>query len=363
LGTSANPVWVNMLHKFVQNFKNINLQSSRPLCYNYIIRACNLEIQKGFDFMNKNFAPMNMAGVFDRVMHVYAKSFGKQMAFSAIAGILTSIVFSMAGALVAIVIALLFFVSDGMTSIIFSVAIVVILATLWFSLFNAGAVLLSKTAFYETKIKLPINQLPIATLRVCTAFLAQLLIFIPVILASGFFYTRVLFGIINNFNFTASGVITFIILSLIVFIAYLMLENIFAVTMAVATFEGRWFFGAVIRSWELIKHDFWKVLIARFLWIIATLCMFYAAFGVLILFMLLNYWLMDTFGAWAIDSFEIMAMVIYSIVSVIIGFAMFPLNGILQSVIYYNQRIKHEALDIEIMIEQAETELAEMQKE
>ena len=313
--------------------------------------------------MNKNFAPMNMAGVFDRVMHVYAKSFGKQMAFSAIAGILTSIVFSMAGVLVAILIALLFVASEGITSIILSVAIVVVLGTLWFSLFNAGAVLLSKTAFYETKIKLPINQLPVATLRVCTAFLAQILVFIPIVLAGGFFYSRILFGIIDSFNFTASAVIAFIVISLIVFVAYLMLENIFAVTMAVATFEGRWFFGAVIRSWELIKHDFWKVLITRFLWIIATMCIFYAAYGVLFLFMILNYWLMDTFGAWAIDSFEIAAMVIYSIVSIIIAFAAFPLNGIMQAVIYYNQRIKHEALDIEIMIEETENELAEMQKE
>ena len=313
---------------------------------------------------------MNMAGVFDRVMDVYAKSFGKQMAFSAIAGILSSIVFSMAGAILAALIFLILFVTassggTGWFSGILSVGIAIVFFSLWFALFNAGAVLLSKTAFYGDKIKLPINELPKAMLRVCTAFLAQILVFIPVVLGAGFLYSRVVSRVLGNLNnnYTVSIIITFFIIALIALVIYLMLENIFAVTMAVAAFEGRWFFGAVVRSWELIKYDFWKVLITRFLWFIAICCMFYAAYGVLFLFMMLNYWLMDTFGAWAINTLEILAISIFSITSVIIAFLALPLNGILQSVIYYNQRIKHEGLDIEVMIEKAEREVAEKQKD
>jgi len=310
--------------------------------------------------MNKNFAPMNIAGVFDRVMDVYTKSFGKQMAFSAIAGICTSIVFSMAGAIAAIVIAMLFVVLPGSGTVIFSTGIVIVLFTLWFALFNAGSVLLSKTAFYGDKIKLPINKLPKAMLRVCTAFLAQILVFLPVTIGGGFLFSRIA-NRINwwNIRFTPSLVITFIIISLLVFIVYLMLENIFAVTVAVAAFEERWFFGAVVRSFELIRYDFWKILAARFLWLISIFFIFYAAFGVFSLVILLGYWLMDTFGSSAMDTLELVAIGVFSITSIIIAFAALPLNGIIQSVIYYNQRIKYEGLDIEVMIEAAERDLEE----
>jgi hypothetical protein len=119
-------------------------------------------------------------------------------------------------------------------------------------------------------------------------------------------------------------------------------SNIYALSIPVAVFEKRSFFSAVIRSWLLLKGEFWKILGLRILWVVVIYIFMYAAQGL---------WLTVSGIFYISPAFEYMGMMTSTVMVFLISFLVGPLEGIFPAVIYFNQRIKKEGMDIELCIE------------
>jgi len=312
--------------------------------------------------MNNDFLPMTTAELMDRAIHVYKKSFGRQLGFAAIWGIVSYLAFFLIGIVAAIVIAIFALSFSAITPLnytatsgIFSAmlliaAIVLPLVLLWQSVSAAGHILISKSAFYGRKENLPVGQLPRIALRVFGALIAQALASVPFILliyagfASGFF----------SFLLYATPWFTpllFALLSLVLLISFLLYLNMFSLSVAVAAFERKTFFNALMRSWELIRGEFWKVAGMRLLWIVIIGVIASSVSG-LFIFASAFAGLLSGLFDFAIDDavFGIITAV-SGLLSFAVMFAITPLDGIFQATLYFNQRIKKEGLDIEARLE------------
>jgi len=125
--------------------------------------------------------------------------------------------------------------------------------------------------------------------------------------------------------------------------------NIFALSVPVAMFEKRVFFNAVFRSYQLLKEDFWRILGLRILWFFIVLLFSYSAQGLLMLIFGIATFIggdMYSFiGLWTLTSiFQVYA-------SMAVSLLVAPMEGIMTSLIYFNQKIKKDGLDIEINLE------------
>ena len=284
-----------------------------------------------------NFSKMNTAEVMDRVFDVYRKSFFKQLGFSAIVGVI-AFVLIFAITVMMLTMGTLFFAFFAITGVehfpagnaaiipaIIFLGIMVLLYLLWQSVASAGHILLSEQAFYGRAMKLQFGNVLAVAVRVFSAFLAQVILVIPVIaLAGGAFYlSALLAGNAFQIAVFAAG-----------FFGVIVYLNIFLFAVAVAIFENRMFMKAIQRSWELVRGEFWKLFGIRVLWFMVIMVITYATYGLLAV-------------GGMIANFELL----FALINIILGFAIMPLDGIMQAVLYFNQRIKREGLDLEIKLE------------
>ena len=307
---------------------------------------------------------MTTAELMDRAIHIYKKSFGRQLGFAAIWGIISYLAFFLIGIVVAVVIAI-FAVSfaaitvplgdagtygSGFSIILLVAAIALSLVLLWQSVSSAGHILISKSAFYSRKENLPVGQLPRIALRVFGALIAQALASVPFLLlifagfASGFF----------SFLIYATPRLTpllFVLLNLVLVVSYLLYINMFSLSVAVATFERKTFFNALMRSWELVRGEFWKIAGMQLLWLLIigaislTISGALASAGMFMAFLSTTFDLSINYAVIGIIT------VVSGIISFAVTFAITPLSGVFQATLYFNQRIKKEGLDIEVRLE------------
>jgi hypothetical protein len=147
-------------------------------------------------------------------------------------------------------------------------------------------------------------------------------------------------------------VVLIIVLSIAVFVGFFVFTNIFSLSVAVAVFERRYFFGTIARSWELVKPEFWRILGVRTIWIFVTSAISISSSGVFSLAMMAWTLLSDfmPIGVGIIGSLFLMLITNF-IGPAVIALITMPLDGILQALIYFNRRIKSEGLDLEIRLE------------
>lgn len=316
--------------------------------------------------MNRNdFYPMNAAGLMDSVFEVYKKSFAKQLLFSALVGVLSFIAMFVLGIIAAFAVAIPMInnIDNSFYLMLFAVlAAMLPVYWIWTSTADAGHILLSKQAFYGEKLTYPFRPLFKTIFRVLGATLAQILLSIPWLL--------VLLGIVllasNPADSLYAGDTTFllsflssnfyIILTIVSAVVYVAYSNLFALAVPVAVFENKTFFKAISRSYTLLKGEFWKILGIRLLWVLVSYLFSYSAQGLWYLLMALVSVLTES----ALGSSAALWMtgnILQSLFSVVIGFVMGPLTGIMTALIYFNQRIKREALDIEIGLDQLSNRL------
>ena len=309
--------------------------------------------------MNNDFLPMTTAELMDRAIHVYKKSFGRQLGFAAIWGIISYLAFFVIGIVAAIALAI-FAVSAtaisapfgytaydsgfGFMLLVFTIALP--LALLWQSVSSAGHILISKPDFYGRKENLPVGQLPRIALRVFGALIAQVLASVPFLMlifagyASGFFSY-----LLHNAPWV------FVLLTFILTVSYLAYMNIFSLSVAVATLERKTFFNALMRSWELIREEFWKIAGMRLLWFLIIAIIWTTIYGAFASIGLFVGYLSATFDI-GIDYAVIgIITVVSGLASFAVMFAITPLDGVFQATLYFNQRIKKEGLDIEVRLE------------
>jgi hypothetical protein len=283
--------------------------------------------------MQNNISPMNAAELFDKVIDVYKKSFSKQVAY-------TAIVFSI-----------------GIVLLFLLVISVEVLAWLYvFALYSfacAGYMLISQTAFLGNAVRFRDFKIFGVFFRVATAFFAQIIVYIAVFSVIIFptAFAAVVLGMLPE-NFSQDSVEMMIAGWVIFFVASLIFSafsNIFALAAAVAAFEKRYFFGAVFRSWQLVKGQFWRVLGIRIIWGISIYAFFVCGVSIL------------AFVGAILDYFEvnnIIFPIIFFFGMAFLFLVAAPLGAIMQTIIYFNRRMKTDGFDIKHNLKQLAEERA-----
>lgn len=303
--------------------------------------------------MQREYSPMNSAELMDKVVDVYKKSFWVQMAFAAIISVVGFIAIFVVTFVVTFVVifAAMTAIFGGFPAIIAAAALVIVLPLflLWQAFSSSGHILLSRQAFYGYKVTLSGLGVFKVFIRVFTALLAQALLIIPFIIAA----IGVIFLFVRMLDFyffmPTMFVVGFFVALFVLGAGFLVFSNIFSLGIAVAVFERQYFFGTIKRSWQLVKPEFWRILGVRTIWFVVGYGISFSAQGV---FYLLGF-------SWSMISGTIpMGFMGDLFVGFITGFvgpslvslAVAPLNGIMQSLIYFNRRMKSEGLDIEIRL-------------
>ena len=299
----------------------------------------------------------------DRAIDVYKKSFAKQLGFAAIFGIISYFFFMFVGVLLLLVIGMFVSYSNiaifspinetagyggdsALGIILLAIAVIMPFYFLWLSISSAGHILISKPAFCGFKENLPIGQLPRIACRIFGALIAQALASVP-------FFGLVIIGFETGFLsyllYNAPWV--FALLTLLFIVVYLLYINIFSLAVAVAVFEHNTFFNALIRSWELIRGEFWKVVGMRLLWLLIIIAIWATIYGAMASVGLVAALIFTVLELNVPPGLIGLATVMASLVSFAVSFATAPLNGVFQATLYFNQRIKKEGLDIEVKLE------------
>jgi len=303
---------------------------------------------------------MNTAEVLDCTIDVYKKSFWKQLAFSAVISVVSTIFLFIFG-----IFALIFFAAIATAvnftaapneAIIFIIMFVSVfgLIFLWQTFIGSGHILMAKSAFFnEGRSQLPEKFLK-AIPRVLSVIVAQALVYLPYITICSYIIWQMFLHVENVPTMNTAPIILFIIaifmLMLVFVVGFFILANIMALSVAVSIFEKRLFFGAITRSLQLMRGKFWLIFATRIVWnlIVFVLSMsFYTIFSIALA--AIEY-LGNTTNILFILATIIITIVSY-IVSIFASLAAMPLEGIFNAVIYFNQRIKNEGLDIELEIE------------
>jgi len=305
-----------------------------------------------------NLTPMNTAELMDRAIHVYKKSFWKQVLFAGIyygISIMASWVLSGFFMLV-ITIVLAATITQGVattavSTIIVSVTVAVVIGMFWLAISQTGHIILSKQAFLGERVKLMPKPLFKISLRVLGTIFAQALAILP------FAGIVVLFYAALSASFP-TAIWVFVLSAFIFIFIFYMYFHIFSLAIAVSVFERKTFFWAIARSWQLIQGEYWKTLGSRILWLLASSMIWMTYYGVIVFLILGAEFLSNTFNlgvGWAV-LFGI-AVFVFGLLAIAVYFAVAPLDGVFHTSMYFNQRIKKEGLDIELKLLELEREL------
>ena len=299
---------------------------------------------------------MNAAELMDSVFDVYKRSFWKQLAYAAIASTVSSVVFGILIGILGVGSIIILAGTNAaalqVTTVILIVLAVVVFALLIQAVMTAGAILLSRETFMGRFIRLPMKQLMSAIWRAFTALLAQLILLTLYIAAAvGLIYGYVRFApYVAVLSYTRFYYILLIILLVAIAIGFLLLAHLFSLSVAVAITERSVFFHALVRGVTLLRGDFWRLLGVRVMWFIIIFVFLGTSQGLLML-------LPSLLGILLAGTPLVMVLIflfnlIFMVGSMVITFALYPLDGILTAVVFFNQRIKKEGLDLEISIEE-----------
>ena len=300
-------------------------------------------------------APMNVAELMDRAIDAYKKSFWKQIAYAAVVGVIFFIsvfVFAFTATFAALFSGV-FGEGSGIAVVVMLLVVLLPLFILWLGFSSAGHILITRRALFGHLLHLPRIQIHIMALRACSAIIAQIFVFLPISVAVFFVFRVSYVPLLNNFinspELNWPSLVIFLMISLFIGAVFLLVANIFTLSVAAAMFEGKLFFGALIRSWELMKGDFWKIFGTRLLWYLAAFVLVSSVQGILGLLWFAVGVLLGTSPA-VISIIIIPVGFASTIFSFIASFAQIPMDGIMQAVIYYNQRIKKDGLDMELKL-------------
>jgi len=289
---------------------------------------------------------MTTAEVFDRTIDVYKKSFGNQLAYAAIIGVIAFAATTFISFIALFVIGFVAIgggASDTMV-LVLVMAVILPLVGLWLALISSGAILMSKRTLYGYRVKLPMKELPQIVGRVFGTLVAIAIMSAPFLGAIIFviYYAPIIDILFSWTSFILAGGLA---------IGFAIYSNIFSLAIAAAVFERTTFFGAVKRSWSLVHGEFWKIAGSRAIWIVVIMAITYATQGAAYLVNLLLLGLSSTANQTAFIFITMAVMAITGLVTLAISFITMPLDGIFHAVLYFNQRVKREGLDIEVKLE------------
>ena len=312
--------------------------------------------------MNSKYYPMNCAEVLDFVLEIYKKSFAKQVAVSVIFTVIFFILVYVLLILGVLTAAAVFAGAafDGGFGLGFgggvAIAIFLLFLILGFAVYGAltstGSALITKHTFLGEHcdvggvVKDSFKKIWIAT----AAALANLIVLIPAFFILGliiYLYIIILGGFFE-FTLTLWPIIIITLLLVLLMLAFfLACGTVTLMSMKVAIFEGRWFFGAVKRSFTLVKPDFLKLMGLLAVWSVVTMAATYSLESLFSIGALLSGHFLPGEAAGIV----LMSTLGFgSLFSLALGVLLAPLSGIFSTMVYMNQRIKLEGLDIELSL-------------
>lgn len=303
--------------------------------------------------MLAEYLPMNAAALMDRVFDLYKATFKTQIAFSLIIGIISFALLLALGMMmifsVGIAAGLTGEINEQNILIIVLIALIGILPLYigWLYLSSSGHILISKQAFYGEPIGLPFVDAIKVFFRVISAGAAQLILSSPWLAILGFLIYSAASGYDDILEFLIDiHPVTLIVGGFVYVALYVVYSNIFALSVPVAIFEKRLFFTTITRSMQLLKGDFMRVLGLRLLWAVLIYLFSYSAQSLVVLLVAA----LTAFAGHVIDLGYIWIATgpLQFYVSLFITILVGPMEGIMTALIYFNQKIKKDGLDIEI---------------
>jgi len=303
--------------------------------------------------MQQDYMPMNAAALMDRVFDLYRLTIKTQIAFSLIIGIISIILMLVFGFALTFGVVIVMGIAETVNDNHILIAILLVfigilpLYAAWAFLSSSGHILISKQAFYGEPVELPFRDTLKAFFRVMTSALAQLILMLPWMIVLFFLVYSAIAGYNDVFQFILDIHPVVIVASGFAYaIFFVIYSNIFALAIPVAIFEKRYFFATISRSLKLLKDDFWRILGLRILWTILVFLFSYSAQGFIVALVgvltVLAGNVVDFGTLWVATS----ALQFYALMFVSILIA--PMEGIMTALIYFNQKIKKEGLDITI---------------
>ena len=312
--------------------------------------------------MNNKFYPMNSAEVLDRVLDIYKRSFWQQIGLSIIFNIMfmAAMYILLFVGLIATVVAVGAAFAPGSAGtmsaggvVFIGVLIILFLFSIsaYTALLSTGNALITKHTFLGDRcdvgkvIKESFKKIWVAT----SAVLANVIVMIPgIIVLSVFVYLYIFFigavidgGGIGYWPIVIVSIL-FILLVIGFFVAF---TTITMLSMPAAIFEGKWFFAAFKRGFSLAQYDFVKLMGVVTIWILAVYALSYSIemiFGI-------GSAMMMAFAPAESAMFMYFGMMgVRFILTMVVSVIVAPLSGIFYTMIYINQRFKHEGLDVEL---------------
>ena len=304
---------------------------------------------------------MNSAEVLDAAFGIYKKSFWEQLllyaAFSYGMSVLLMIII--------IPVYLIFMVSFissiiGMTEVGASplmvmgpgfailIVVVVFIIALFSSVLSVGNFFMTKQVFYGEKKSLGkafsdgVKAVPRCFLTAAAKALACVC---PCI-----FLLPIAFMDITTM-FSSAGSITFFVICLLLFVlAFVILDVLFIYAIPVTLHEKIKFFKALKKSFLLLKGSIWKTIgVIIIVSLVSSVFSSSIVYGIQFAAMFLGS---------SLDQPGIMIalMLFQYLISFVLGALTGPIGGIVTSVLYFNQKIQKDGLDIEVNLARLESE-------
>ncbi|MDR3239783.1 MAG: hypothetical protein LBT44_06815 [Clostridiales bacterium] len=316
---------------------------------------------------------LNAAELLDRVFELYKESFWQQLGITLSVNVIASAVF-MAVLFTASFLAALYipsitsFSGNGFSAemaplflaLILLAAFLLFFIALWTVFYQSAGMIVIRQVFYHQKpdlglaLKGAFRSLP----RLATLVAAGFIISIPffgLIGASVYAWAR--FFISGGWLETAETILLsptylFVFSAFLIFAALvsLIVYNYFTLAIPVTLFNRKYFFSAFVNSTRLIKGRFWKIAGIR---VVFAGVIYYITNGLTLLFYLLA-WMFPS-AVYLAASASILQITLSMALSTLTA----PLGSILTALLYFNQKVEKEGLDIDYGLALAEQQLIE----
>ena len=318
---------------------------------------------------------MNAAEVMDKVFDIYKRSFFPQIGLNFMVytiGLIIMyamlIILALAGVFIGSAVTALnnpgfLSVPAIITLCVIGASIIIWIFIIYFNTITSATSLLSWLSFSgrPVNISYALRNTFRSFGRIITLSLAETISGIPVILlialavyaifAGQGLFTRSFWQYDYFLSlFTPLNIILLLLIILSISFAVSVIYNYFALALPAAVFDRKHFFSALVSSYRLMKKHFWRILGIRFAFSGATMLISYSFTGLSSLLIGISAGLSNSFSPNQ-GGLMVVAIVIQYVFGMVTAVLLMPLDGIFTSVIFFNQKIKKEGLDLAMQLE------------
>ena len=150
--------------------------------------------------------------------------------------------------------------------------------------------------------------------------------------------------------FNQANVVTLLLIILSAAFVVSVIYNYFTIALPVAVFDRKHFFGALVSSYRLVKGYFWRLLGIRAAFYGVTVLVSYSFSSLTSILISIAAGVSFSLSP-SQNGLLLVSIILQYVIAIITAVLMMPLNGIFTSVIFFNQKIKKEGLDLSMQLE------------